>query len=62
MRRASMEAERRASVNPLDHKEDEANTTIEELTPESALALVQPFFPDQRAKVSARDVTLKKLT
>lgn len=37
------------------------SNTIPELTPESASALVQPFFPKVWSKVDPKDVTLKIL-
>lgn len=70
MRRASINAElaaRRFSISSADQKENPAGTNSDEnalpdLTPESTLALVQPFFPNEWSKVAAKDVTLRKIT
>lgn len=70
MRRASINAElaaRKSSISSIDKKDNLAGTNIDEnalpdLTPESALALVQPFFPNEWSKVAAKDVTLRKIT
>lgn len=72
MRRASINAElaaaeRRASASSLDtssgkKKMDVNSQAPKELTSESALALVQPFFPKEWSMLAADDVALKILT
>lgn len=73
MRRSSINAELATSKKSAssiekssgsEGKTSETNNngyTISELTPESALALVQPFFPKVWSKVNPKDVTLKIL-
>lgn len=70
MRRASINAElaaRKSSISCTDQKDSPADTNnnenaLPDLTPESTLALVQPFFPNEWSKVAAEDVTLRKIT
>lgn len=73
MRRSSINAELTASKvsassvekssGPEGNPSETSNNgdTIPELTPESASALVQPFFPKVWSEVSPKDVTLKTL-
>ena len=77
MRRASISAEmalseRRASITSIDQerKPSDAGSTedannneaIIDLTPVTALALVQPFFPNEWGKITGKDVTVKTIT
>lgn len=70
MRRASINAEivaRRASIVSIDKSFDqkteaEKNNRLSDLTPESALALVKPFFPTEWGTLTVKDVTLRTIT
>ena len=56
-----MEAIRRGSSGNVD-KSTISSKTEQNLTPEAALALVQPFFPDEWGKLEPKDVQLKIIT
>lgn len=66
MRRASIHAEivaiRKASLSSnfeSDANKNEDANNNNDLTPEMALALVQPFFPKEWSKLTPKDVTIK---
>lgn len=44
-------------------EQDDANSkSLPDLTPASALAIIQPFFPNEWGTLTAKDVTLKPIT
>lgn len=70
MRRASIHAEiaaieRKGSITSIDRNgnfDQEKSEKLDDLTPETALDLVKPFFPEEWAKLSAKDISLRKIT
>lgn len=50
------------SIPRMTEQDDANSTSLPDLTPASALAIIQPFFPNEWGTLTAKDVTLKPIT